>query len=137
MKHEFVTSDGLHMAGYDEGQGRAVIFQHGLGGDQTQVAGVFPTSQFRRLTLECRAQGHSQAGDPAYFSIPQFAKDVLAFADARGVEKFAIGGISMGAAIALRLAVIAPTRLTALILSRPAWDWHAAPSNMAVFLRPV
>lgn len=126
--------DGLNLAGYDRGEGAAVIFQHGLGGDVNQVNEHFPLDRFRCLTLECRAQGKSEAGPVANFSIPRFADDVLAFADDCGIERFAIGGISMGAAIALRLAVLAPERVSALILARPAWAWGDAPDNMQVFL---
>lgn len=124
---------GLDFAGHDVGDGPIVVFQHGMGGDEAQVAEAFPTQGFRRITLECRGQGQSEAGDPTQFSIAQFADDVLAFADARGVEKFVVGGISMGAAIALRIAVTAPERVKALLLARPAWGWDAAPENMSVY----
>ena len=123
--------DGLALAGYDVGDGPPVILQHGLGGDEAQVAEAFPGTGVRRLTLECRSHGASGRGDR--FSIAMFADDVLAFADARGVQRFAIGGISMGAAIAARIAVIAPDRVTALILVRPAWRTEASPSNMQAF----
>ena len=129
-----IMRDGVRLAGVDVGQGPPVIFQHGLTGDRNQVAEHFPEGRFRRLTLECRAHGKSEAGDPVHFSIPKFAEDVLAFADSRGVENFAVGGISMGAAIALRLAVIAPKRVNKLILARPAWAWNSAPENMRDFI---
>ena len=91
----------------------------------------FPTATgYRRLTLECRGQGRSPAGDVESYSIATFADDVLAFADWRGVERFVVGGISMGAAIALRIAARHPERVIALVLARPAWLWHAAPANM-------
>lgn len=134
MSDHQLVRDGVTLVGYDAGEGPPVLFQHGLGGDNAQVAEVFPLQGYRRLTLECRAQGRSEAGDPALFSIPTFADDVLAFADKRGIERFAVGGISMGAAIALRIAVIAPQRVTALILGRPAWTWNSAPENMHAFV---
>ena len=130
MSWQTLVRDGAALKGWDGGQGAPVIFQHGLGGDNAQVAGVFPDEGFRRLTLECRTHGASDAGDPALFSIARFADDVLAFADARGVQRFALGGISMGAAIALRIAVKFPQRVSALILARPAWLWANAPDNM-------
>lgn len=132
MSWHSLTRDGAALHGFDGGQGPAVVFQHGLGGDGAQVAEVFPADGFRRLTLECRAQGKSGAGSGPN-SIAVFADDVIAFADARGVERFAAGGISMGAAIALRLAVTRPERVSALILARPAWLWGRAPDNMRVF----
>lgn len=122
------------LRGWDGGEGLPVIFQHGLGGDEAQVAEVFPVDQgFRRLTLEFRGQGKSGLGDQRGLSIANFADDVLAFADARGVDWFVIGGISMGAAIALRIAIRHPERVRALILARPAWLWGAAPENMKPF----
>lgn len=126
--------DGLQLAGRDLGDGLPVIFQHGLGGDEAQVAEVFPDGAgFRRLTLECRGQGRSPKDDPRRYSIATFAQDVLAFADMRGIGRFVAGGISMGAAIALRLAVHQPERVIALVLGRPAWLWQPAPDNMQMF----
>jgi pimeloyl-ACP methyl ester carboxylesterase len=122
------------LQGWDGGDGLPVIFQHGLGGDEAQVAEVFPDARgIRRLTLECRGQGRSKAGDPEQFSIANFSDDVLAFADSRGIGRFVVGGISMGAAIALRIAVRYPDRVTALIIARPAWIYEAAPANMQPF----
>jgi pimeloyl-ACP methyl ester carboxylesterase len=123
------------LQGWDGGEGLPVIFQHGLGGDEAQVAEVFSDGDgIRRLTLECRGQGKSGLGDPRGLSIANFADDILAFADSRGVDRFVIGGISMGAAIALRIAVKNPARVRALILARPAWLWDPAPANMKPFI---
>lgn len=117
---------------FDTGQGRLpVVFQHGLGGDASQVAQNFPDGPSRRrLTVECRAQGGSSAGSERPFSIAMFADDVLAAADAAGLERFVAGGISMGAAMALRLAGRHPDRVLGLVLVRPAWTFDAAPQNM-------
>jgi pimeloyl-ACP methyl ester carboxylesterase len=126
---------GVRLAGLDRGSGPPVIFQHGLGGDEAQVAEVFPDdAAFRRLTLECRGQGRSAAAAPESYSIASFADDVLAFADARGVDRFVVGGISMGAAIALNIAVHHPDRVAALVLARPAWLWEVAPDNLHMYV---
>lgn len=130
MRHSLLR-DGLELFGHDADEGPPVIFQHGLGGDEAQIAESFPPQGYRRLTLECRSHGASGKG--SRFSIAMFADDVLAFADARGLDRFAIGGISMGAAIASRIAVVAPERVSALILVRPAWTWASAPTNMQIF----
>lgn len=121
---------------FDTGQGGlAVVFQHGLGGDAAQVAQNFPDSPSRRrLTVECRAQGGSGAGSKRPFSIAMFADDVLAAADAAGLDRFVAGGISMGAAIALNLASRYPERVIGLVLVRPAWAFDAAPQNMRPYV---
>lgn len=117
---------------YDAGRGLPVVFQHGLGGGEAQVAQTFPTG-FRRVTLECRGHGGSSLGERRPFSFEMFADDVLAAADQAGLDRFVAGGVSMGAAIALRLACRHPKRVSALVLVRPAWTFAAAPENM----RPI
>jgi pimeloyl-ACP methyl ester carboxylesterase len=126
--------DDAKLRVFDEGSGVPVVFQHGLGGDAAQVAENFPDAPGRRrLTLECRAQGGSQGGSVRPFSLAMFAADTLAACDARGIGRFVVGGISMGAAVALRLAVLHPDRVVALVLGRPAWAFAAAPANMQPF----
>ncbi|MDF3213994.1 alpha/beta hydrolase [Mesorhizobium sp. M7A.F.Ca.CA.001.09.2.1] len=128
--------DDASLRVFDTGQGRPpVVFQHGLGGDAAQVAQNFPDGpSYRRLTVECRAQGGSGAGSKRPFSIEMFADDVLAAADAAGLDRFVAGGISMGAAIALRLAARHPDRVTGLVLVRPAWAFDAASQNMRPYV---
>jgi pimeloyl-ACP methyl ester carboxylesterase len=128
--------DAAALRVFDTGQGRLpVVFQHGLGGDANQVAQNFPDQpSYRRLTVECRAQGASSAGSRRPFSITMFADDVLAAADAAGLDRFVAGGISMGAAIALRFAARHPDRVLGLVLVRPAWAFDAAPCNMRPYV---
>ncbi|MDX3924331.1 MAG: alpha/beta fold hydrolase [Shinella sp.] len=115
----------------ESGAGIPVLFQHGLGGDRNQVVQAFDDRRFRRITLECRGHGASDFGATRPFSIEMFATDVLAAADRLGIERFVAAGISMGAAIALRLATTVPQRVTGLVLVRPAWAFSPAPPNMA------
>lgn len=113
------------------GAGLPVIFQHGLCGDAKQVAEVFPNDpRFRRITLECRGHGASELGD-GLLSIASFTDDLVALIESLGETPVVVGGISMGAAISLRLAVYRPDLVRALILARPAWLTRAAPANMA------
>lgn len=131
MTKKFVR-DGvaLNVDGFD-GPG-AIVFQHGLCGDARQPADMFPVAiADRRLTLECRGHGGSEAGDPTAFSIATFTDDLAALIEARGFAPCVVGGISMGAAIALRLAVMRPDLVRALVLARPAWVAEPAPPNMA------
>ncbi len=116
------------------GAGRPMLFQHGLGGDAAQVAEHLPDAPgWRFVTVECRAQGASPPGEARPFSLAMFADDVLAEAAALGLDRFVVGGISMGAAIALRIAALHPGRVSGLVLARPAWLFDAAPANMRPF----
>ena len=121
--------------GHGDGDSVPVLWQHGLGATQTQVAEVFPESpQFRRMTMECRGHADSELGAPEGLSIQQFADDAVALLDRLGVRRAVVGGISLGAAIALRLAVRYPERVSGLIIARPAWISEAAPENLQIYL---
>ena len=110
--------------------GTPVVFQHGLCGSATQTAEAFPDDPtFRMLTLECRGHGTSEAGDTKAFSIKTFADDVGGMVEAQNIAPCIIGGISMGAAIALHLAIHRPKLVKALVLARPAWLTDKAPAN--------
>jgi pimeloyl-ACP methyl ester carboxylesterase len=113
------------------GKGLAVLFQHGLCGDAKQPAEVFPQLKaFRRITVECRGHGASEAGPASGFSIARFAEDIAEVIESKGIDPVVIGGISMGAAIAMRLAVVRPDLVRGLIIARPAWVVGRSPGNM-------
>ncbi len=129
--HIAFRRDDADLSVYDCGTGKALLFQHGLGGNEAQVAQVIPEGlDWRRITTECRGHGSSTFGMPRPFSIAMFAADVIAAADEKGVDRFIVGGISMGAAIALHLAKTHPERVMGLILVRPAWSFARAPDNL-------
>ncbi|MDO9641241.1 MAG: alpha/beta hydrolase [Pseudotabrizicola sp.] len=129
MTPQRVKINGASLALHDSGgPGLPVVFQHGLGGDARQTTEAFPPDpRFRRLTLECRGHGASDIAGP--LSIAAFADDLAALIESLD-PPLVIGGISMGAAIALRLAVTRPGLVRGLCLIRPAWVTEAAPPNM-------
>jgi pimeloyl-ACP methyl ester carboxylesterase len=125
-------------AGPEVASSHTLVFQHGLCGCVSQTAEAFPAtdSQPRRmLTLDCRGHGTSELGAPADVGLATFADDLASFLDeliARGALQgpVAVGGISMGAALALRLAVIRPELVRSLLLVRPAWVTGPNPENI-------
>lgn len=123
---------GLPLACFDAGGGGIpVLLQHGLCGSARQTAEAFPDDPaLRLLTLDCRGHGESPAGPHEDLSIATFADDVIALIESQSLAPVALGGISMGAAIALRIAVLRPELVRALLLVRPAWVTGAAPTNM-------
>jgi pimeloyl-ACP methyl ester carboxylesterase len=118
----------------DVGQGAPFVFQHGIGGDVGQPEGLFrPPQGIRLLCLDARAHGQTQPlGDPTALTFDVFGDDLVAWLDHLGVEQAILGGISMGAGVALNVAVRYPERVAGLVLSRPAWlDGPMPPENVA------
>jgi pimeloyl-ACP methyl ester carboxylesterase len=134
-RHTFETDDGCKISYVDVGQGRPVLWQHGLGATQAQAAEVFPgSSRLRRITMECRGHGDSELGAPEALSLQQFTADAVKLLDHLGVSRVVVGGISLGAAIALRLAVCHADRVSAQIIARPAWFDERAPERLKIYL---
>ncbi|MEC8245057.1 MAG: alpha/beta fold hydrolase [Pseudomonadota bacterium] len=124
--------ENLRLATGSVGEGRNFLFLHGLCGDAAQPIEVFPTEAgWRCHALESRGHGRSDIGEPADLSISRFAEDAALFVDTLDGPPPVIGGISMGAAIALRLAATRPGLAGGLVLARPAWVDEAAPSTLA------
>jgi len=131
-----LKNDGIFL-NIDESynSGFPVIFQHGLTGDSKQSAEIFPLNQnFYRITLECRGHGISDIGNSKFFSIKYFADDIIKLIKKRKLKKIIIGGLSMGAAIALRIAILEPKLIKGLILARPAWITKSNPKNLKPFI---
>ncbi len=125
----FLAHGGQRLAVYRGGTlGPRLVFQHGLCGDAGQVAEAMAGLGAQAWQgLECPGHGASPMGAP---SVAGFADGVAALIETLP-EPVILGGISMGAAIASRLAVTRPDLVRALILVRPAWATQSAPPNMA------
>ncbi len=75
--------------------------------------------QFDTYVLDVRGRGLSQAGAELDYSLDAQAADVIAFAEALGLQRYAIVGHSMGARIGIRAARSKPAGLTRLVLVDP------------------
>ena len=127
--------DGLSFHYRDEGQGFPFVFQHGLGGDLSQPFSVYrPPRGVRLLGFDARGHGQTHPlGDVAKLSIATLADDLVAFLDHLGIDRALIGGISLGSAVAVKVALRFPGRVRGLVLSRPAWVEGPLPENVRLF----
>jgi pimeloyl-ACP methyl ester carboxylesterase len=129
--------DGLSFHYRDEGTGSGLpfVFQHGLGGDVSQPFGVYrPPAGVRMVAFDARAHGETRPlGDVKKIALAAFADDLVALLDHLGIPRAVVGGISMGAALALNAALRYPSRVLGLVLSRPAWVDRPLPENARVF----
>ncbi len=116
------------------GEGLPVVFQHGLCADVGQSFALLPDRpDLRRIALDCRGHGTSDLGSERDLSLAAFAGDVAALVEGRVGVRAVLGGTSMGAAVALRLAVRHPDLTRALVLVRPAWTTRRAPPNLRAY----
>jgi pimeloyl-ACP methyl ester carboxylesterase len=131
----FMVRDGVRFSYLDSGSGPPFVFQHGLGGDMSQPVELFQSRPRRRLVcLECRGHGDTQPLGPIDgLSFASFAADLLALLDHLNAGSVLLGGVSMGAGVALRLAAEHPERVSGLVLLRPSWFDAPWPEHLRIF----
>lgn len=131
----FFEREGIRFHYQDCGAGLPLIFQHGLGADAQQVCELIsPPPGTRLLCLDCRAHGQSHpVGPEKGVAVEQFVADVGAWLEHLGLARAVVGGISMGAEVALNFALRWPERVSGLVISRPAWLDESRVDNMRVF----
>ena len=102
----------------ETGTGEPLVLLHGNGEDSSYFVHQveFFSPRRRVLAVDTRGHGKSPRGD-APFTIRQFAEDLLAFLDERGIGQTDLLGFSDGANIALIFALRYPERVKRLILN--------------------
>jgi pimeloyl-ACP methyl ester carboxylesterase len=107
--------------------GPALMLVHGLGGSsahwQAQLLALGATC--RVFAPDLRGHGRSERAVDGSYEVKAHAADLLAVADALGLDRFALAGHSFGAWVALELAATHPERITALALVDPGGDTSA------------
>jgi 3-oxoadipate enol-lactonase len=137
-----VTTEGraIGLASDDPGgDGRPFVWAHGLTSSRAteDATGLFPWSTIPGLrVIRYDARGHGSSDgptDPAAYSWPTLAGDLVAMLDAANVPRCAIGGASMGCATALGAALLTPQRIDRLVLVTPPTAWATRPAQRAVY----
>ncbi len=99
------------------GEGPPVVLLHGLGSSGSDWFPVAPflAPDYRLLLVDLRGHGHSSLPRRGY-SIAAMAGDVLAVLTTEGIERASLIGLSLGGCVALQTAVLAPDRVSGLVL---------------------
>ena len=113
----------VEIAYLDEGEGDPIVLIHGFASSKN-VNWVYPTwvSELRKngrrvIALDNRGHGESaKLYDPAQYSIPTMAGDVLALMDHLGIPQADMKGYSMGGRMTAWLGLNEPQRLRSAIL---------------------
>jgi pimeloyl-ACP methyl ester carboxylesterase len=129
---------------YEErGDGEPVLLIGGLGNDVGMLGGMIArlVQGNRVVAFDNRGAGRSDKPDIPY-SIEMMAGDAVGLMDVLGIAQAHVVGISMGASIALELALAHPDRVTGLVLvsasaRTPAKLTMSAPVRTADMLRSL
>jgi len=98
------------------GSGAPVLLSHGFLMDHSMFAPQIEalTPEFRVLTWDQRGFGQTPADGP--FSYWDSAADAFALLDHLGIKRAVAGGMSQGGFVSLRMALLDPERVAALVL---------------------
>ena len=144
----WTADDGVKIAYevFGEAGQKAVILQHGFASHlqgEWKSSGIAKTlAEGGRYVIVMHARGHGASDKPhdsTFYGEVRMAKDLRGVADAEGLTRFDLGGYSMGAVIALLVAV-EEDRIGKLliggggegILARGGVDTRAAPNDLIV-----
>lgn len=117
-----VDVDGNRIHYIEAGQGRPILFVHGLGAQFHQFRHpLFPhlRGEFRLVALDRPGSGYSVRAHGAGAGIREQARVIVRFMAKLGLEKPLIVGHSLGGAVALAIAVEHPGKVSGLALLSP------------------
>jgi pimeloyl-ACP methyl ester carboxylesterase len=103
-----------------DGAGPVVLLAHGFGGSARNFGPQMRALKDRYRVVRYDARGHGRSDAPAEASAytpAAFVDDMRRVLDEVGADAAVVGGLSMGAGIALRFALAYPARVRGLILS--------------------
>jgi pimeloyl-ACP methyl ester carboxylesterase len=132
------TTRGLRIRYREYGSGsRSIVLAHGLLMDNRMYAQLAPALAERGhhvITVDLPGHGESdQPHDMTAYSMQQYGRDVVALLDHLGLGQAVVGGTSLGANVALEVAVLAPSRVRALVLEMPVLE-NALPAAAGAFV---
>ncbi len=122
---------GVELEHERRGSGPTLLWGHGLTSSRADELTPPVLIDWDRASasldvIRYDARGHGRSGfttDPSGYGWDELAIDQLALADHLGLDRYAVGGASMGAGTALHVAVAAPERVSALALVIPPTAW--------------
>ena len=117
----FHITDGAELSYSESGSGSpVVIFIHGWQGDGTVWRDVIDAlgSGLHAIAIDLRGSGESRGARGPY-GLERFAADLCELIESRDFAPAVLVGHSMGATVALRLAVDAPQLVRGLVLVAP------------------
>ena len=118
---KFLDVGGNRIHYVEMGEGRPIVFVHGLGGQLHHFRHpMFPLLPgYRLIALDRPGSGYSVRARGATARLPEQAEVVAAFIEALGLEKPVVVGHSLGGAVALALALNHPGMISGVVAIAP------------------
>lgn len=126
----FVTIDGNRIHYVDKGEGRPILFIHGLGAILQHFRHpLFDRfgDGYRLIALDRAGSGYSTRVKGSTGRLPEQADLIAKFIDAVGLDRPLLVGHSLGGAVALRVALDHPEKISGLALIAPLTHHVAEP----------
>ena len=118
MERHTITTEGAELYVEERGSGEALVLLHGLTGTADDFEHLFDldalAAKWRVITPDAR--GHGRSVRNGEFTFRRCARDLLAILDRLAIERVRAVGVSLGALTLLHAAVLAPERISAMIL---------------------
>jgi len=133
VRKEITATDGMHYVYLEGGQGEPLILLHGFGADKDNFTRVarWLTPHYRVIIPDLIGFGESAHPADIDYSAHAQVQRLQVLAQSLGLEKFDLGGNSMGGQIALLWAARHPQAVRSLWLLDPAGIWDAPKSELA------
>jgi pimeloyl-ACP methyl ester carboxylesterase len=135
---KFVTIDGNRIHYVEKGEGRPILFVHGLGAQLHQFRSTLfdKLDDYRLIAVDRPGSGYSERAAGATGGLSEQALVVRRFIEALGLKKPLVVGHSLGGAVALTLAIEHPESISGLALLAP-YTYHSgaiAPEFSALYI---
>jgi pimeloyl-ACP methyl ester carboxylesterase len=119
-----MAAPGLHVEVHGPAAAPGIVLAHGFGGSARNWRPQLRTlrARWRVVVYDARGHARSEAPDePAAYRMSELIADLLHAGEASGDPRPVLGGLSLGAAVALGAVLVQPERARALVLaSHPA-----------------
>jgi 3-oxoadipate enol-lactonase len=130
------TAVELHVEEYGAGE-PAIVLMHGFAGSARNFRPQARAFKARHRVVLFDARGHARSAapeDPNEYTPEAFVEDLRRIVERSGSARPVVGGVSMGAAIALRYALRYPHELSGIVLASypPAGEASSPPWSLAL-----
>jgi 2-succinyl-6-hydroxy-2,4-cyclohexadiene-1-carboxylate synthase len=129
-----IVVDGLRWEVRSQGAGAPLLLVHGFTGRSTSWGRHATVFARRRRVISVDLPGHGRSGipsDPARASVERTADDLVVILDRMRATPADVVGYSLGARVALRLAIVHPRIVRRLVLESPSAGVASEPERIA------